>query len=138
MVSVMMNSVHAVSYRSTVPIDKPDSVIDVELPVAEPPPRDLLVRVSAVSVNPVDVKVRAGNDPAGATKVLGYDAAGVVEAVGADATLFTPGDAVFYAGSIDRPGTNADFHLVDERLVGHLPKTLDFAHAASLPVTATT
>jgi len=134
----MTNTMHAVAYRSSLPIDKPDSLIDVELPVPEPAPHDLLVRVSAVSVNPVDVKVRAGNDPAGATKVLGYDAAGVVEAVGADVTLFIPGDAVYYAGSIDRPGTNADFHLVDERLVGHLPKTLDFAHAAALPLTAIT
>jgi zinc-binding alcohol dehydrogenase family protein len=134
----MANTMHAVAYRASLPVDSPDSLIDVELPVPEPGPHDLLVRVNAVSVNPVDVKVRARNDPAGATKVLGYDAAGVIEAVGADVTLFAPGDAVYYAGSIDRPGTNADFHLVDERLVGHLPETLDFAHAAALPLTAIT
>jgi NADPH:quinone reductase len=134
----MANTMHAVAYRASLPIDNPDSLIDVELPVPEPGPHDLLVRVNAVSVNPVDVKVRIRNDPAGATKVLGYDAAGVIEAVGADVTLFAPGDAVYYAGSIDRPGTNADFHLIDERLVGHLPETLDFAHAAALPLTAIT
>jgi zinc-binding alcohol dehydrogenase family protein len=103
-----------------------------------PGPRDLLVRVEAVSVNPVDVKTRKGTDPNGVPKVLGYDAAGTVEAVGAGATLFKPGDRVWYAGSIVRPGSDSELHAVDERIVGPTPKTLGFAEAAALPLTAIT
>ena len=99
------------------------SLVDIELPKPEPKGRDLLVEVKAVSVNPVDTKVReCGPSPKpGSWKVLGWDAAGVVEAVGPDASLFKPGDEVFYAGAIGRPGTNAEFHLVDERIVGRKP-----------------
>jgi zinc-binding alcohol dehydrogenase family protein len=104
---------------------------DVELPVPTPGPRDLQVQVRAVSVNPVDHKVRQG----GGDKVLGWDAAGVVVAVGSEVSLFAPGDEVYYAGSIDRPGTNSRLHLVDERIVGHKPRSLDFAAAAALPLT---
>jgi zinc-binding alcohol dehydrogenase family protein len=102
--------------------------------------RDLLVEVKAISVNPVDTKVRASSPPPeGAEyKVLGWDAAGIVRAVGSEATLFQPGDEVFYAGSIARPGTNAELHLVDERIVGHKPKSLDFLQAAALPLTSLT
>ena len=100
---------------------------------------DLLVRVEAVSVNPVDTKIRAPKDKVEATpRVLGWDASGVVEAVGDQVTLFQPGDQVFYAGDITRPGSNADYQLVDERIVGRKPKSLTHAQAAALPLTAIT
>jgi zinc-binding alcohol dehydrogenase family protein len=109
---------------------------ELELPMPEPGPRDLRVAVRAVSVNPVDVKRRRWEDPSESPhpRVLGYDAAGVVEAVGS----FKPGDEVFYAGAMDRPGTNSEFHLVDERIVGPKPTSLSFAEAAALPLTSIT
>lgn len=129
----------AVAYYRSLPIADAESLVDVELPDPQPGPRDLLVEVRAVSVNPVDVKVRAGVPPeAGQPKVLGWDAAGVVRAVGRDVTLFQPGDRVWYAGSLTRPGTNSELHVVDERIVGHMPNSLDFAHAAALPLTSIT
>jgi NADPH2:quinone reductase len=101
--------------------------------------RDLLVEVKAVSVNPVDTKVRAGVAPEpGQFKIIGWDAAGIVKAVGADVTMFKPGDEVYYAGAINRDGSNAEFQLVDERIVGAKPKSLDFAAAAALPLTSIT
>ncbi|WNC93909.1 zinc-binding alcohol dehydrogenase family protein [Paraburkholderia sp. FT54] len=113
---------------------------DLELPMPEPGPRDLRVAVRAVSVNPVDVKRRRWEDPSESQlpRVLGYDAAGVVEAVGSEVTLFSLGDEVFYAGAMDRPGTNSEFHLVDERIVGPKPISLSFAEAAALPLTSIT
>jgi NADPH:quinone reductase len=134
----MTKMMRAVAYRRSLPIDDPGSLLDVELPVPEPGPHDLLVAVAAVSVNPVDVKVRAGEDPGGEPKVLGYDAAGVVTATGREVTLFQPGDEVYYAGSIARPGTNAEFHLVDERITGRKPGGVSFAEAAALPLTTIT
>lgn len=128
----------AVAYRHSLPIDNPLALEDVELDRPEPTGRDVLVEVRAVSVNPVDSKVRHRVDPAGTPKVLGFDAAGVVVAAGPDASLFKPGDAVFYAGSIARSGTNAQFHLVDERIVGTKPASLDFAAAAAMPLTSIT
>jgi zinc-binding alcohol dehydrogenase family protein len=128
----------AVAYRHSLPIDNPLALEDVELDRPEPTGRDLLVEIRAVSVNPVDSKVRHRVDPAGTPKVLGFDAAGMVVAAGPDASLFKPGDAVFYAGSIARSGTNAQFHLVDERIVGTKPASLDFAAAAALPLTSIT
>lgn len=128
----------AVAYQQMLPITDAQSLIDVELPQPAPQGRDLLVRVEAVSVNPVDTKIRQRVDPAGADKVLGWDAAGTVVAVGADVTLFKPGDDVYYAGAIDRSGSNAQFQLVDERIVGRKPSTLDFAQAAALPLTTIT
>jgi len=129
----------AVGYRESLPIDQPDALFDCTLPDPTPRGRDLLVAVKAVSVNPVDTKVRAhAAPPAGQTKVLGWDAAGVVQAVGQDATLFKPGDRVWYAGSLSRPGTNSELHLVDERIVGPMPRSLDFAQAAALPLTSIT
>ncbi|HZP65866.1 MAG TPA: zinc-binding alcohol dehydrogenase family protein [Rudaea sp.] len=129
----------AVALTRYLPIDDPQSLIDVELEKPVPRGRDLLVRVEAVSINPVDAKMRAPKAQIEATpKVLGYDAAGVVEAVGDAAALFKPGDEVFYAGDVTRPGTNAQYHLVDERIVGRKPRTLDFAHAAAVPLTALT
>ncbi len=108
---------------------------DLELPKPSPAGRDLLVKVEAVSVNPVDYKQRK---QATASRILGWDAAGTVETVGKDATLFKPGDAVYYAGDVTRPGCNSEFHLVDERIVGRKPKTLDFAQAAAMPLTSIT
>src|SRR5438270_8883738 len=112
------------------------SLTDIGLPKPGPGPRDLLVKVEAVSVNPVDTKQRKTDTPS--PRVLGWDAAGTVAAVGAQVTLFKPGDAVYYAGDVTRPGSNSEFHCVDERIVGRKPKTLDFAHAAAIPLTAIT
>lgn len=119
------------------PIEDPNSLLDMDLPKPVPGPRDLLVEVRAVSVNPVDTKIRAGS-AATEPKVVGWDAVGVVREVGGDVTLFQPGDEVFYAGSIVRPGSYSEFHLVDERIVGHKPKSIDNAHAAALPLTSIT
>jgi zinc-binding alcohol dehydrogenase family protein len=129
----------AVGYHVSLPITSDQSLIDLELPTPAPGPRDLLVRVQAISVNPVDVKMRVRAAPAaGEAKVLGWDVAGTVEAVGAEVTSFKPGDAVFYAGALDRPGANSELHVVDELLVGRKPATLSFAEAAALPLTAIT
>ncbi|WP_077034705.1 zinc-binding alcohol dehydrogenase family protein [Pelomonas sp. KK5] len=130
----------AVGYKKPQSIAAPGALEDIVLPDPVPTGRDLLVDVRAVSVNPVDTKVRASTGPASGQdhKVLGWDASGIVKAVGSDATLFKPGDRVWYAGSIARPGTNSELHLVDERIVGHAPKSLDFAQAAALPLTAIT
>jgi zinc-binding alcohol dehydrogenase family protein len=131
----MAESVHAVAYRSSLPIADPESLFDIEVPAPVPRARDLLVRVQAVSVNPVDVKRRLGSDPAGQVRILGWDAAGVVEAVGSEVSMFAVGDEVYYAGAIDRPGTNAQLHVVDERIVGVKPSELSFSEAAALPLT---
>ena len=129
----------AIALTRYLPIDDPQSLFDVELDPPLAQGRDLLVRVEAVSVNPVDTKVRAPKPQVEAQpKVLGYDAAGVVEAVGAEVTMFRPGDAVYYAGDITRPGSNAQLQLVDERIVARKPGSLDFAQAAALPLTALT
>ena len=129
----------AVGYKQSLPITEERALFDFETAKPEPTGRDIRVAVKAVSVNPVDTKVRKrAAPPAGETKILGYDAAGVVEAVGPEVTLFKAGDEVFYAGSILRQGTNAEFHLVDERIVGRKPKTLSFAEAAALPLTSIT
>lgn len=128
----------AVAYRANLPVSDPDCLVDIELPDPTPGSRDLLVRVEAVSVNPVDVKRRSASDPHGEARVLGYDAAGVVVGTGRDVTLFSEGDEVYYAGSISRQGTNAELHLVDERIVGHKPISLTFGEAAALPLTTIT
>ncbi|CAN5166317.1 zinc-binding alcohol dehydrogenase family protein [soil metagenome] len=129
----------AVGYKTSLPIDQADALFDFETARPVPTGRDILVAVKAVSVNPVDTKVRMRAVPRdGDTKILGYDAAGVVDSVGPDVTLFKAGDEVFYAGSILRQGTNAEFHLVDERIAGLKPKTLSFAQAAALPLTSIT
>lgn len=119
------------------PISAPLSLQDMELPMPVPGPRDLLVEVRAVSVNPVDTKIRLGS-PVTEPRVLGWDASGIVRAVGSSVTLFKEGDDVFYAGSIMRPGSNSQFQLVDERIVARKPATLDFAQAAALPLTSIT
>jgi NADPH2:quinone reductase len=128
----------AIGYTHSLPIDDPASLVDIDLPKPEATGRDLLVAVKAVSVNPVDAKIRMRRADPPAWQVLGWDAAGVVEAVGPDVTGFSVGDHVFYAGALNRPGTNAEYHLVDERLVGTKPVSLDWAQAAALPLTAIT
>jgi NADPH2:quinone reductase len=129
----------AVGYKKSLPVDAAEALVDFEAPKPEPKGRDIRVAVKAISANPVDYKVRKRAAPAeGETKILGYDAAGVVDAVGPEVTLFKAGDEVFYAGSIQRQGTNSEFHLVDERIVGRKPKALSFAQAAALPLTSIT
>ena len=129
----------AIGFDRPLPIDQPGALKDIELPAPVPGPRDLLVRVKAVSVNPVDTKVRGKAQPeAGQFRVLGYDAVGIVESVGAEVTGFQTGDRVYYAGAIDRPGTNSELHAVDARIVARAPATLSDAEAAALPLTTIT
>ena len=126
----------AIAYYQSLPIDDVAALQDIELPAPTPGPRDLLVEVRAISVNPVDTKVRRNVQPEnGAAKVLGWDVAGVVKTVGSEVSLFQPGDKVWYAGSIARAGGNSELHVVDERIVGRMPTSLGFAEAAALPLT---
>ncbi|MFK7957433.1 MAG: zinc-binding alcohol dehydrogenase family protein [Lysobacterales bacterium] len=129
----------AIGYETAGPITRPGALVAFEAAEPEMGPRDLRVAVHGVSVNPVDTKVRTrASAETGQKKILGFDASGVVESVGADVTLFAPGDAVFYAGDITRQGTNAQWHVVDERIVGAKPVSLSHAEAAALPLTAIT
>ena len=129
----------AVGYKTCLPIQHAEALLDFEAPSPVPGPKDLLVEIRAVSVNPVDTKVRRGMAPqAGDWRILGWDAAGVVVATGSETSLFKVGDEVFYAGALTRPGTNAELHVVDERLVGAKPRSLSWAEAAALPLTALT
>ncbi|MDB5397546.1 MAG: alginate lyase [Rhodospirillales bacterium] len=129
----------AVGYQNPLPIESADALVDIDLPKPEPAGRDLLIEIRAVSVNPVDTKVRRSVKPdTGQWKVLGWDASGIVRATGPDAILFKSGDAVFYAGALGRQGTNSEFHVVDERIVGRKPSSLGWAEAAALPLTAIT
>lgn len=129
----------AIAYLQSLPAEHPESLQDLQLPEPSPGPRDLLVEVNAISVNPVDTKIRRNVAPEDRTpKVLGWDAAGVVRAVGSEVSLFQPGDQVFYAGAINRAGANSELHVVDERIVGRMPSSLSYAQAAALPLTAIT
>ncbi|MEM0968386.1 MAG: alcohol dehydrogenase catalytic domain-containing protein, partial [Verrucomicrobiota bacterium] len=129
----------AIGYQKSLPVDDPLALQDIDLPKPEAQGKDLLVRVEAISVNPVDAKVRKRAEPeGGGFKVLGFDAAGVVESVGDEVTLLQPGDEVWYAGAIDRQGTNAEFHLVDERIVSKKPESLTYVQAAAFPLTSVT
>ena len=131
----------AVGCTRPLSITNPDSLQDFELPKPDPQERDLLVRVEAVSVNPVDTKIRSSqpDDQHDATpRVLGWDVAGVVESGGLHVSLFQPGDEVYYSGSLIRPGANSEYHLVDERLVAKKPASFNMAQAAALPLTAIT
>ena len=131
----------AVGCTYPLPITDADALQDRELPKPEPQGRDLLVRVEAVSVNPVDTKIRrsqAAEHQEGALRVLGWDVAGVVDSVGSDVNLFQAGDEVYYSGSLIRQGANSEYHLVDERLVAKKPASLNMAQAAALPLTAIT
>ncbi|MCP2367296.1 zinc-binding alcohol dehydrogenase family protein [Agromyces flavus] len=132
------NTMHAVAATGSVSLDDERAFADVELPLPELRPRDVLVEVAAVSVNPVDLKTRGRRAADAPPVVLGYDAAGTVVAVGPEVTLFAPGDEVFHAGVINRPGTNAEYHAVDERLVGRKPANLSMADAAAMPLTTIT
>jgi NADPH:quinone reductase len=133
------NFMKAIGLSHYLPISDPASLQDIEVPTPSPAGRDLLVKIEAISVNPVDTKVRGQQGAIeSAPRLLGWDAAGTVSAIGPDVTLFKVGDPVYYAGSITRPGANSEFHLVDERIVGHKPQTLDFAQAAALPLTTIT
>ncbi len=129
----------AVGYVESLPIEQDRSLFDFEAPKPLPGPRDLLVRIEAIAVNPVDTKVRRrkAGSPEGPV-ILGWDAAGVVEDVGARVGRFTAGSEVYYSGSILRPGCNAEYGLVDERIAGHKHKSLSFPEAAALPLTAIT
>ena len=129
----------AVGLYRNLPIGDPESLVDLTVPKPAPSERELLVEVKAISVNPVDYKVRARPDPnAALPRILGWDAAGVVREVGPGVRLFKPGDEVYYAGSIHKPGANSEFHVVDERIVGRKPRSLGFAAAAALPLTTLT
>ncbi|GAA1898205.1 zinc-binding alcohol dehydrogenase family protein [Williamsia serinedens] len=138
MTSSIPSTTTSIAATAPGPVDADTSFVVVESETPTPTGHDLLVAVKAVSVNPVDVKVRSGFDADAAPKVLGFDAAGVVVAVGPDVTTRAVGDEVFYAGSIARPGTNTSHHLVDERVVGRKPSSIDFAEAAALPLTSIT
>ena len=129
----------AVGLKQYLPIEKENSLLDVEIPKPTAKGKDLLVEVKAISVNPVDYKVRAPKDKVESEpKILGWDAAGVVVEVGEEVTEFQPGDEVYYAGDITRPGSNSEFQLIDERIVGRKPQNLDFARAAAFPLTSIT
>lgn len=129
----------AVGYKKALPITDDNALLDITLPEPIARGRDLLVEIKAISANPIDVKVRSNTTPPdGEYKVLGWDAAGIVRAVGDQVSLFKPGDRIFYAGSLTRSGTNSELHLVDERIVGHMPGSLTYAQAAALPLTSIT
>lgn len=129
----------AIGFTTCHPADHPEALLDLDVPDPGPPEgHDLLVEIRAVSVNPVDTKRRRNEEPQGGPRILGFDAAGVVRAVGPACTLFAPGEEVFYAGVVTRQGSNAQLQLVDERIVGHKPRSLSFAEAAALPLTAIT
>jgi zinc-binding alcohol dehydrogenase family protein len=133
------DSMRAVGYRENLPVDDPSGLVDLTMPIPAPGPHDLLVRVRAASVNPVDTKIRRfSRTQDGEPRILGFDAAGTVVAIGSEVSRFAAGDDVLYAGVTNRPGSNTEYQLVDERIVGRKPTTLDFAHAASLPLTTIT
>lgn len=141
---VELDAMKAILANEPLPVSDPRALVDAEVPdPAAPQGHDILVRIEAISVNPVDTKTRMLIHPGAAgakpgPRILGWDAAGVVQAVGDKVTLFKPGDAVYYAGSNQRPGSNAELHLVDERIVAKKPATLDFAQAAAMPLTTIT
>lgn len=132
----------AIVFDQSLPISQPNALFETQVPTPTASGRDLLVKISAIGVNPIDSKVRLRALPEkaekGAEKILGFDAVGTVEAIGSDVSLFNVGDVVFYAGDVGRQGSNAEYQLVDERIVGFAPKNIDHAHAAALPLTAIT
>ncbi len=129
---------HAIVAYAGLPIESHESLVDTELPMPDHGPEDLLIRVEAVSVNPVDVKVRINRSSPGHPRVLGFDGAGVVEAVGDRVEGFAPGDEVWWAGDLERQGANADYQVVDHRIVAHKPSSWTFDDAAALPLTSLT
>ncbi len=133
-----MATMAAVGSFAGLPVDDPQALQDVEVDIPDLRPHDVLVEVAAVSVNPVDIKRRRSLEPSVTPVILGFDAAGVVTAVGPQVRTLSVGDEVWYAGDISRPGTNAQFHAVDERIVSRKPQSLSFADAAALPLTTIT
>jgi zinc-binding alcohol dehydrogenase family protein len=130
-----------ISFRQSLPISDPESFLDLNKDRPGPRVRDLLVEIRAIGINPVDAKIRAGGgpgSPGGDRTILGWDAAGIVRAIGPAVMLFAPGDEVFYAGSIDRPGCYAEYQCVDERIVGRKPRSVGFAESAAMPLTTIT
>lgn len=128
----------AIGHNQAGPVSEAEALVLIETEFPQPGPNDLLVEVKGISVNPVDVKVRANMPPDKGTRILGYDASGVVKNVGNAVSRFKPGDEVYYAGDFTRAGTNAEFHLVDERIVGKKPQSLDFPDSAAFPLTSIT
>ncbi|AQA03355.1 NADPH:quinone reductase [Mycobacterium sp. MS1601] len=133
-----MTTMTAVGSFATASLEDPDALQDVEIERPELRPHDILVRVQAASVNPVDVKRRGSLALSDTPVILGFDAAGVVEAVGTEVSCYTTGDEVWYAGDISRQGSNAQFQAVDSRIVGRMPKSLSFKDSAALPLTSIT
>jgi len=135
----LMAIMKAIGYTKSLPINEAESLIDIELPIPVATGRDLLIKVKAIAVNPVDYKIRQNVAPeSGEFKVIGWDAVGEVVAIGESVTQFNPGDRVYYAGDLNRQGSNAEYQLVDERIVGTKPKSLSNAEAAALPLTTIT
>ena len=128
----------AIGYQKAGPIEQENLLQDIELPTPHLRPRDVLVAVKGISLNPVDAKIRSNISPDEGYKVIGYDACGTIIAIGSDVTDYNVGDDVFYAGDLSRPGTNSEFHAVDERIIGRKPQTLDYVEAAAIPLTAIT
>ena len=129
----------AVGIYKALPIDHPEALVDLEIPISIPGALDLLIRVEAISVNPADYRVRGRKADDGKLAILGWDVAGTVVATGSNvATEFKSGDAVYYAGDLTRPGANSEFHVVDSRIVGHRPRKLSASEAAAVPLTALT
>jgi zinc-binding alcohol dehydrogenase family protein len=129
----------AIGYYQSLPINEENALMDFDVPNPSASGHDLLVEVKSIAVNPIDTKVRRNVQPeAGRPKILGWDVAGIVQEVGSEVTLFRPGDEVWYAGDLTRPGANSQLHLVDERIVAKKPKTLNFEEAAALPLTSLT
>lgn len=129
----------AIGYLKSLDITQAESLVEFEQPIPSPTDHDLLIKIAAISVNPVDAKVRMRVQPEdGEHKVLGWDAVGEVVEVGENVSFYKKGDRVWYAGDLTRPGTNAEYHLVDERIVGYKPKSLSDAEAAAIPLTAIT
>jgi len=131
----------AIGFRKSLPITEQDSFIEFETDISHPAGKDILVKINAIGINPVDYKIRQNSSkeiPLDTPKIIGWDAAGIVEAIGSDVKLFKKGDAVYYAGDITRSGCNTEYQLVDERIVGFKPKTLSDAQAAAMPLTTLT
>jgi zinc-binding alcohol dehydrogenase family protein len=136
---IEQKTMKAIGLTRYLPIDHPESLVDLNVDKPAAAGRDILVKVKAISVNPIDTKVRAPKDQTEPVpRILGWDVCGIVEQAGEDCELFKPGDEVYYAGTINRPGGNSQYHVVDERIVGRKPKALDYAEAAALPLTGIT
>ena len=128
----------AIGYQTAGPLDQENGLKDITLPLPEVRPHDVLVQVKGISLNPVDCKIRSNISPESGYKVIGYDACGTITAIGSEVTDFAVGDDVFYAGDLTRPGTNSEFHAVDNRIIGRKPESLDYEEAAAIPLTAIT